>query len=124
VATCADDGHLLQGRLAEAVDAYERALAAAPNFEIVRNNLAIALTELGTRTKLDGEDPAALSLRTFIVLPGCCACIGSWLYFLHIALGGIYLLGVHLGFIYISAHVATLSRLQTTAICCMRGPVI
>ena len=46
----------LQGRLAEAVDAYERALAAAPNFEIVRNNLAIALTELGTRTKLDGED--------------------------------------------------------------------
>ena len=46
---------MLQGRLAEAVDAYERALAAAPNFEIVRNNLAIALTELGTRTKLDGE---------------------------------------------------------------------
>ena len=54
--TCYFRADLLQGRLAEAVDAYERALAAAPNFEIVRNNLAIALTELGTRTKLDGED--------------------------------------------------------------------
>jgi protein O-GlcNAc transferase len=53
--TCYCRVDLLQGRLAEAVDAYERALAAAPNFEIVRNNLAIALTELGTRTKLDGE---------------------------------------------------------------------
>lgn len=53
--TCYCRADLLQGRLAEAVDAYERALAAAPNFEIVRNNLAIALTELGTRTKLDGE---------------------------------------------------------------------
>lgn len=52
-AECTHDASL-QGRLAEAVDAYERALAAAPNFEIVRNNLAIALTELGTRTKLDG----------------------------------------------------------------------
>lgn len=51
---------LLQGRLAEAVDAYERALSAAPNFEIVRNNLAIALTELGTRTKLDGAQPETL----------------------------------------------------------------
>lgn len=47
----------LQGRLMEAVDAYERALAAAPNFEIVRNNLAIALTELGTRTKMEGGPP-------------------------------------------------------------------
>lgn len=47
----------LQGRLVEAVDAYERALAAAPNFEIVRNNLAIALTELGTRTKMEGGPP-------------------------------------------------------------------
>ena len=44
----------------EAVDAYERALMAAPNFEIVRNNLAIALTELGTRTKTKGEPHAEL----------------------------------------------------------------
>jgi len=54
---------LLQGRLAEAVDAYERALSAAPNFEIVRNNLAIALTELGTRTKLNGAQPEILLTR-------------------------------------------------------------
>ncbi len=36
-----------RGRLPEAVSAYESALAAAPNFTIVRNNLAIALTDLG-----------------------------------------------------------------------------
>ncbi len=36
-----------RGQLAEAVAAYEAALAAAPNFAIVRNNLAIALTDLG-----------------------------------------------------------------------------
>ncbi len=50
----------VQGRLMEAVEAYERALMAAPNFEIVRNNLAIALTELGTRTKTKGEPHAEL----------------------------------------------------------------
>ncbi len=48
-------GVRVQGRLLEAVEAYERALAAAPNYEIVRNNLAIALTELGTRTKMEGR---------------------------------------------------------------------
>ena len=51
---------LSQGRLAEAVDAYERALAVAPNFEIVRNNLAIALTELGTKTKVNGGECAGI----------------------------------------------------------------
>ena len=34
---------------------YEAALAAAPNFAIVQQNLAIALTELGTRAKLAGK---------------------------------------------------------------------
>jgi Tetratricopeptide repeat len=65
VRTCYCHANLLQGQLAEAVDAYERALAAAPNFEIVRNNLAIALTELGTRTKLDGEDHWLPNITTF-----------------------------------------------------------
>lgn len=36
---------------------YEAALAAAPSFAIVQQNLAIALTELGTRAKLAGEPP-------------------------------------------------------------------
>ena len=44
----------LQGRLAEAVDAYEKAQMAAPNFAIVHTNLAIALTEMGTHAKMSG----------------------------------------------------------------------
>ena len=47
--------HKEEGRLEEAIASYERALAAAPEFNIVRNNLAVALTELGTRVKLSGE---------------------------------------------------------------------
>ena len=47
--------HKNQGRLEEAVAAYERALAAAPNFQIVRSNLAIALTEKATLVKADGD---------------------------------------------------------------------
>ena len=46
--------HLLQGRLAEAVDAYEKAQMAAPNFAIVHTNLAIALTEMATLAKISG----------------------------------------------------------------------
>ena len=46
--------HRDAGRLKEAVACYEAALAAAPNFAIVQQNLAIALTELGTRAKLAG----------------------------------------------------------------------
>ncbi|KAK9810285.1 hypothetical protein WJX72_008008 [[Myrmecia] bisecta] len=44
-----------QGRRDDAIAAYERALAAAPNFQIVQNNLAIALTELGTQVKAEGR---------------------------------------------------------------------
>ena len=47
--------HKEEGRLEEAIASYECALAAAPEFNIVRNNLAVALTELGTRVKLSGE---------------------------------------------------------------------
>jgi protein O-GlcNAc transferase len=43
-----------QGRLKEAVEAYEKALAGAPNFDIVRTNLAIAIAELATYTKSKG----------------------------------------------------------------------
>ena len=46
--------HRDAGRLEAAVACYEAALAAAPNFAIVQQNLAIALTELGTRAKLAG----------------------------------------------------------------------
>ena len=43
---------------------YEAALAAAPNFAIVQQNLAIALTELGTRAKLAGKLELPLTNRT------------------------------------------------------------
>ena len=46
---------MLQGKLALAVDAYEKAQTAAPNFAIVHINLAIALTEMGTHAKMSGE---------------------------------------------------------------------
>ena len=45
----------LQGRLGEALAALERALAAAPNSEVVRANLAAALTERGTVLKMAGR---------------------------------------------------------------------
>ncbi|KAG2430578.1 hypothetical protein HXX76_010096 [Chlamydomonas incerta] len=51
-----------RGRLPEAVAAYEAALAAAPNFTIVRNNLAIALTDLGTHVKNEGRLDDGISL--------------------------------------------------------------
>ena len=44
----------LQGKLNEAVEAYDKAQAAAPNFAIVHTNLAIALTEMGTKLKMAG----------------------------------------------------------------------
>lgn len=47
--------HRDAGRLEAAVACYEAALAAAPNFAIVQQNLAIALTELGTCAKLAGK---------------------------------------------------------------------
>ena len=54
--------HKEEGRLEEAIASYERALAAAPEFNIVRNNLAVALTELGTRVKLSGERTSSSTL--------------------------------------------------------------
>ena len=52
--------HKEEGRLEEAIASYEYALAAAPEFSIVRNNLAVALTELGTRVKLSGKESSTL----------------------------------------------------------------
>lgn len=42
-------------RLEDAVAAYEAALTVAPNYPIVRTNLAVALTDLGTALKLKGQ---------------------------------------------------------------------
>lgn len=44
----------LQGDLEGAIAAYERALAAAPNVEVVQHNMAAALTEWGTCLKAAG----------------------------------------------------------------------
>lgn len=46
--------HKQQGRLEEAIAAYEQALAAAPNLEVVLLNMAAALTEHGTHLKAAG----------------------------------------------------------------------
>jgi protein O-GlcNAc transferase len=43
------------GNLETAVHYYEKALTINPNFKIVRNNMAIALTDLGTKVKNDGD---------------------------------------------------------------------
>jgi len=43
------------GKLDTAVYYYDRALAVNPNFKIARNNMAIALTDLGTKLKNEGE---------------------------------------------------------------------
>lgn len=47
--------HKNAGRLDEAIAAYRKALAVAPNFQIVKANLAIALTDKATRMKADSE---------------------------------------------------------------------
>ncbi|GFH15819.1 TPR_REGION domain-containing protein, partial [Haematococcus lacustris] len=44
-----------RGDLEAAIACYESALEASPNFAIVKGNLAIALTDLGTRVKLAGR---------------------------------------------------------------------
>ncbi|KAL3536079.1 hypothetical protein ACH5RR_004540 [Cinchona calisaya] len=44
-----------QGDLESAIACYERCLAVSPNFEIAKNNMAIALTDLGTKVKLEGD---------------------------------------------------------------------
>ncbi|KAG5126377.1 hypothetical protein JHK82_027212 [Glycine max] len=44
-----------RGDLEAAITCYERCLAVSPNFEIAKNNMAIALTDLGTKVKLEGD---------------------------------------------------------------------
>ncbi|KAL1817546.1 hypothetical protein ACET3Z_020120 [Daucus carota] len=41
--------------LESAVACYERCQAVSPNFEIAKNNMAIASTDLGTKVKLEGD---------------------------------------------------------------------
>ncbi|KAL2487105.1 putative UDP-N-acetylglucosamine--peptide N-acetylglucosaminyltransferase SPINDLY [Abeliophyllum distichum] len=47
--------HKNRGDLESAISCYERCLAVSPNFEIAKNNMAIALTDLGTKVKLEGD---------------------------------------------------------------------
>ncbi|OWM79068.1 hypothetical protein CDL15_Pgr003239 [Punica granatum] len=44
-----------RGELETAIACYERCLMVSPNFEIAKNNMAIALTDLGTKVKLEGD---------------------------------------------------------------------
>ncbi|KAK4766417.1 hypothetical protein SAY87_008059 [Trapa incisa] len=44
-----------RAELETAIVCYERCLAISPNFEIAKNNMAIALTDLGTKVKLEGD---------------------------------------------------------------------
>lgn len=44
-----------RGDLERAIACYERCLSVSPNFEIAKNNMAIALTDLGTKVKLEGD---------------------------------------------------------------------
>jgi tetratricopeptide (TPR) repeat protein len=43
------------GKLELAIQYYEKALAVSPNFQIAKSNLAIALTDLGTKVKNEGN---------------------------------------------------------------------
>ncbi|KAK9723572.1 hypothetical protein RND81_05G008900 [Saponaria officinalis] len=44
-----------RGDLESAIACYERCLTVSPNFEIAKINMAIALTDLGTKVKLEGD---------------------------------------------------------------------
>lgn len=44
-----------RGDLETAINCYERCLTVSPNFDIAKNNMAIALTDLGTKVKLEGD---------------------------------------------------------------------
>ncbi|KAL2345253.1 hypothetical protein Fmac_006538 [Flemingia macrophylla] len=44
-----------RGDLESAITCYERCLTVSPNFEIAKNNMSIALTDLGTKVKLEGD---------------------------------------------------------------------
>ncbi|RXH76344.1 hypothetical protein DVH24_019232 [Malus domestica] len=50
-----------RGDLESAIACYERCLAVSPNFEIAKNNMAIALTDLGTKVKLEGDIDQGIS---------------------------------------------------------------
>lgn len=43
------------GKLEEGISYYQKALKINPNFQIAKNNLAIALTDLGTTLKNQGK---------------------------------------------------------------------
>ena len=45
----------------EAACYYEKALAICPNFKVARNNLAIALTDIGTLVKASGDISGAIN---------------------------------------------------------------
>ncbi|KAF3441625.1 hypothetical protein FNV43_RR15540 [Rhamnella rubrinervis] len=51
-----------RGDLESAIACYERCLAVSPNFEIAKNNMAIALTDLGTKVKLEGDIDQGVAL--------------------------------------------------------------
>ncbi|CAM8888721.1 unnamed protein product [Rhodiola kirilowii] len=44
-----------RGDIESSIACYERCLAVSPNFEIAKNNMAIALTDLGTKVKVEGD---------------------------------------------------------------------
>lgn len=44
-----------RGELDAAIACYDRCLTISPNFEIAKNNMAIALTDLGTKVKIEGD---------------------------------------------------------------------
>ncbi|XP_066331172.1 probable UDP-N-acetylglucosamine--peptide N-acetylglucosaminyltransferase SPINDLY [Miscanthus floridulus] len=44
-----------RGDLEAAIACYEKCLTISPNFEIAKNNMAIALTDLGTKVKIEGD---------------------------------------------------------------------
>ena len=72
-----------EGHLEEAIAAYNSALAAAPDFQIVNQNLAIALTEKATKIKTEGrleESKPLTCLSKLYRTDGCrrCASIGHF----------------------------------------------
>lgn len=44
-----------RGELDAAIACYDRCLTISPNFEIAKNNMAIALTDMGTKVKIEGD---------------------------------------------------------------------
>lgn len=67
--------HKERGDLQAAISSYEAALAAAPSFQIVRTNLAIALTDLGTKVKLQVSGAGGLQRGLVAAAAGCAAAL-------------------------------------------------